>query len=47
MNVREAAFTACPADLAEEKVDDGKCDERWKKMEIVPGAGGVLPAASL
>jgi len=36
VNVREAAFTACPAEIAQEKADGGNCDERWKKMEIVP-----------
>jgi adenosine deaminase len=36
VNVREAAFHVCPAEIAQEEVDGGNCDERWKKMEIVP-----------
>lgn len=36
VNVKEKAFTECPAERAEEKTEGEKCEERWKSDEIVP-----------
>jgi adenosine deaminase len=35
VKVKGAAFTVCPAETAA-KVAEGDCDERWKRMQIVP-----------
>lgn len=36
VNVKEKAFTECPAGAAEEKGEREKCEERWTTDEIVP-----------
>jgi adenosine deaminase len=36
VNVKEKAFTECPAGAAEEKGQGEKCEERWSADEIVP-----------
>ena len=41
VRVKEAAFTACPAELTPEKVAEGECDEHWKEMAVVPARAAL------
>lgn len=36
VKVKEAAFIACPTEIAANKATEGDCDVRWKEMMIVP-----------